>query len=142
MRRLIRFLVAAVALVGVSATAAEFERVDPQSLGFSSERLERPDALINEKVTAGMFPGADTIFRIYSMTKLVVSVMTMMLVEEGKILLADPVHKYLPESKEMTVATDIAADKTIETKPAKRPMRVHNLLRHSAGHDAGVQPCH
>jgi len=161
MRLLVRFFAVAITLTDVSATAAEFERVDPQSLGFSAERLERLDALIKEKVAAGMFPGAvtmilrdgkvahlssigkrtpggpamtdDTIFRIYSMTKPVVSVMTMMLVEEGKILLADPVHKYLPEFKEMTVATGVAADKSIETRPAKRAMRVHDLLRHSAG---------
>ncbi|MFK7964108.1 MAG: serine hydrolase domain-containing protein [Burkholderiaceae bacterium] len=161
MKTMTRYLAAAICSIGLTATAAEFEKTDPQSLGFSTERLERLDALVTKKIEAGLFPGAvtmilrdgkvahlsalgkrtpdgapmteDTIFRIYSMTKPIVSVMTMMLVEEGRVLLGDPVHKYLPEFKEMTVATGVAADEKIETTPAKRPMRVHDLLRHSAG---------
>ena len=68
----------------------------------------------------------DTIFRIYSMTKPMASVAAMILVEDGKLQLSDPVSKYLPAFKDMTALTATG------TEPA-RPMTVQDLLRHTSG---------
>jgi CubicO group peptidase (beta-lactamase class C family) len=70
---------------------------------------------------------ADTIFRIYSMTKPLVSVAAMLLVEDGVVQLTDPVSKFLPPFKEVKVSTGAAE------VPAERQMTVQDLLRHSAG---------
>ena len=81
-------------------------------------------------------PGAETIFRIFSMTKPVVSVVAMTLVEEGKLDLDAPVSKYLPEYANLQVWQ---ADGT--TKPATRPMLVRNLMSHTSGLIYGfIQP--
>lgn len=69
----------------------------------------------------------DDIFRIASMTKPIVSVALMMLHEEGKFKLNDPVYKYIPEFKNLTVK------KRKKTKPVKNHVKVVDLLRHSAG---------
>jgi CubicO group peptidase (beta-lactamase class C family) len=73
----------------------------------------------------------DTIFRIYSMTKPIVSVATMMLWEEGRFLLSDPVAKYLPELGSVKVA--VARGAEIEQVEADRPMTIQDLLRHTSG---------
>lgn len=73
----------------------------------------------------------DAIFRIYSMTKPVVSVATMMLVEQGRLLLGDPVHKHLPAFADQQVAQRI--DGQIQLLPVERPATVQDLLRHTAG---------
>ena len=70
---------------------------------------------------------ADTIFRIYSMTKPIVSVAAMILVEDGKLQLTDPVAKWLPAFKDVKVWTDGGE------VAAQRPMTVQDLLRHTAG---------
>ena len=72
----------------------------------------------------------DSIFRIYSMTKPIVSVATMMLVEQGKLLLSDPVSKYLPEYAKQQVAVEDGGQ--VSFAPAK-PATVQDLLRHTAG---------
>ena len=148
-------------VVAVPALAADLPRVDPAAVGLSADRLERLDAAIQSRIDAGDFPGAvvmvardgkvahlgafgartpggedmteDSIFRIFSMTKPIVSVAAMMLVEEGKLDLSTPIHNYLPEFKEMTVATGKADDGSIESEPVNRPITVHDLLRHTAG---------
>jgi len=79
---------------------------------------------------------ADDIFRIYSMTKPIVSVAAMMLVEEGKIELDAPVSKYIPAFADMKVGveqTGPLGQKTLELVPAQRAMTVHDLLRHTSG---------
>ena len=144
---------------------------DPEALGFSSSRLARIAAWQQTQVDAGAFSGAvaaiarngkvaylravgfrdraktislqsDAIFWIASMTKPVTSVAAMMLVEEGKLDLAAPVHQYLPEFRGTTVAVetrDAATGKTdITYEPQKRPMIVEDLLRHTAGLIHGV----
>lgn len=73
----------------------------------------------------------DSIFRIYSMTKPIVSLGAMMLVEQGRLLLADPVAKFLPEFAKMQVAQ--VKDSRIELRPAHQPITVQDLLRHTAG---------
>ena len=73
----------------------------------------------------------DAIFRIYSMTKPIVSVAVMMLMEQGKLLLNDPVAKYLPEYAAQKVAVQI--DGTLELRDLQQPATVQDLLRHTAG---------
>ena len=74
---------------------------------------------------------SDAIFRIYSMTKPIVCVAAMTLIEEGKLLLADPVAKYLPAFTEMKVGVE--RDGALELVPAKRPITIHDLMRHTSG---------
>lgn len=141
---------------------------DPQSLGFSPERLARIDSFITEKyLTPGRMPCAqvlvarhgeivhefvggqrdlarslpaqsDTLFRIYSMTKPVTNIAFMMLVEEGKVALDDPVHRFIPEWKDLGVfAAGVAGG--FMTKPVARPMQMVDLLRHTSGLTYGFQ---
>ena len=139
---------------------------NPEQLGFSSERLQRLTDAYQGYVDRGELPGAvlliargdkiaylraigyqdrdkktpmktDAIFRLASMTKPIVSVAVMMLVEEGRIDLAAPVSKYIPEFADLKVGVetiDPATGKpTLNLVPQKRPMIVQDLLRHTAG---------
>ena len=138
-------------------------------LGFSPERLARIDRFLDEKYVApgrlagtltmvarhgdiahlgltghadvarGLPMAADTIFRIYSMTKPVTSVALMMLVEEGRIALEDPVHRYIPEWKNLAVFAAGTHRTGFQTTPVTRPMQVVDLLRHTAGLTYGFQ---
>jgi CubicO group peptidase (beta-lactamase class C family) len=133
----------------------------PESVDVSPERLARIRPAIQSEIDAGRMPGAvvmiarkgrlvyseaigfqdkaagkpmtaDAIFRIYSMTKPLASVGAMMLVEEGRIQLTDPLSKYLPQFAKMDVlVTGPDGRKTRE--PAKRQITIHDLLRHTAG---------
>ncbi|MFZ2091112.1 MAG: serine hydrolase domain-containing protein [Pseudolabrys sp.] len=141
------------------------ETATPEQLGMSSARLERIAEALKKEVSDGKLPGAvvivarkgkivysgatgfqdkaankpmaaNSIFRIYSMTKPLVSVAAMMLVEDGVIQLTDPVSKFLPAFKDMqvSVATTGADGKvTYSNVPAVRPIIVQDLLRHSSG---------
>lgn len=81
----------------------------------------------------------DTIFRIYSMTKPITSVAFMMLVEEGRVALDDPVHRFIPEWKSLGVFTG-GIDKTgFQTTMPARPMLIIDLLRHTSGLTYGFQ---
>jgi CubicO group peptidase (beta-lactamase class C family) len=73
----------------------------------------------------------DSIFRIYSMTKPIVSTAVMLLMEQGKLLLSDPVAKYLPEFAEVKVA--VVQDGSTTLRPPGWPPTVHDLLRHTSG---------
>jgi CubicO group peptidase (beta-lactamase class C family) len=80
----------------------------------------------------------DTIVRMYSMTKAITGVAAMILYEEGKFSLNDPVSKYLPEFTNMTVAhesLDPAGKRIYNTTPAERPITVRDLFRHTSGLD-------
>ncbi|QUD86620.1 serine hydrolase domain-containing protein [Phenylobacterium montanum] len=81
---------------------------------------------------------ADTLFRIYSMTKPVTSVAFMMLVEQGLVALDDPVAKYIPAWKNLGVY-DGGFMETFRTKPCERPMLIVDLLRHTSGLTYGFQ---
>jgi CubicO group peptidase (beta-lactamase class C family) len=137
----------------------------PEEVGFLSTRLKRLSDRLNEGVQKGEIPGAvvliarngkivmfdafgfrdretkapmktDTIFRIASMTKPIVSVAAMILVEEGKLSLADPVSKYIPAFAETKVATQRKnPDGTVEQalEPQIRPMTIQDLMRHTSG---------
>jgi len=166
MNRLQRFIasVALWALACV-AFAADLPRATPESVGLSSARLENIRKVLDAKVDAGEFPGyvalvarrgkvawfesygmqnpntkqpmtRESIFRIYSMTKPITSVAALMLVEEGKIKLSDPVSLYLPELAKLEVAVNADTAKTpaeIQTRAAKSPIRVLDLLLHTSG---------
>ena len=73
----------------------------------------------------------DAIFRIYSMTKPIVSVAAMMLVEEGRLLITDPVSKYIPAFANTKVGV-VNGDK-LDLAPLKRPITVQDLMRHTSG---------
>ena len=141
----------------------------PNALGFDPRRLAAIDDFLDQKyVQTGRLPGVltmvarhgeiahlgvrgfadverglkladDTIFRIYSMTKPLTSVALMMLVEEGKIALDDPVHRYIPEWKTLGVFAAGTHRTGFQTTPVKRPMLVVDLLRHTAGLTYGFQ---
>jgi CubicO group peptidase (beta-lactamase class C family) len=137
----------------------------PEEVGFSAARLKRLSDRINEGVKAGELPGAvvliarngkvvmheaygfrdkdanapmktDTIFRIASMTKPIVAVSALMLMEEGKLSLADPVSKYIPAFADTKVALKKKNDdgtEEIVQEPQFRPMTVQDLMRHTSG---------
>jgi CubicO group peptidase (beta-lactamase class C family) len=100
-------------------------------------RLVYSEAIGSQDGQAGKPMPKDAIFRIYSMTKPLVSVAAMMLVEEGKIQLTDPVSKFLPTLKQMQVsmphADPVLARMTYTLVSAEREMTVQDLLRHTAG---------
>jgi CubicO group peptidase (beta-lactamase class C family) len=155
------------ALLVVPAFAQEPKQVNrPEELGFATDRLERITNAFQGYVDNGQLPGAvvlivrndkiayfkafgyrdrdrkvamttDSIFRIASMTKPIVSAAAMSLVEEGRLDLAAPVSQYLPEFKDLQVQTehrDPATGKTeLVLEPQIRPMIVQDLLRHTAG---------
>src|SRR5262249_6961683 len=78
----------------------------------------------------------DDIFRIYSMSKPIVSVAAMMLVEEGKLVLDAPVSRYIPAFANVKVGvekTDAQGQKSLELVAPRRPMTVQDLLRHTSG---------
>ncbi len=137
------------------------ERAAPESLGFTRAGLNRLTAALSEQIERQRLPGAvamivrrgklayfealglrdpvsadamrpDSLFRIYSMTKPLVSVAAMMLFDEGRLFLSDPVAKYLPEFKDTPVGV-VQADGQIEHVPAARAMTVQDLLRHTSG---------
>src|SRR6202012_5126965 len=80
----------------------------------------------------------DTIYRIYSMTKPITSVAFMMLFEEGKVALDEPVAKYIPEWKNLGVFVAVSHPAFL-TRPLSRPMLIVDLLRHTSGPTYGFQ---
>lgn len=132
----------------------------PETVGLSAERLGRLSEKLAERVAAGHIPGAsaiivrhdrvayqevfgvrdpvagdamqaDSLFRIYSMTKAIVSVALMMLWEEGRFLLNEPVSKYVPAFADQKVLVE--RDGKTELVPVHRPATVQDLLRHTSG---------
>lgn len=137
------------------------------ALGFDQARLRRLDAVIDETIAKKQLAGGviyiardgriaqlkaygqqdiekgkamstDAIFRIASMSKAVTTVAVMMLYEEGRFMLHDPVSKYIPAFKNSVVAVPPPADgsavgKKFVTVPAKRPIQIRDLLTHTAG---------
>src|SRR3982075_2166034 len=89
------------------------------------------DALGKQNPAASTPMAHNTIFRIFSMTKPIVSVGIMMLLEEGYFLLNDPVAKYIPEFADQKVGVE--NNGKLELVPVKRPMTVQDLLRHTSG---------
>jgi CubicO group peptidase (beta-lactamase class C family) len=140
----------------------------PESAGMSQTAFDRiEDHLKRRYIDAGRFPGAqllvyrrgkvvhskvqgfadverkapvkdDTIYRIYSMTKPITSVAFMMLFEEGRVALDEPVAKYIPEWKNLGVFV-AGSHPAFLTRPPSRPMLIVDLLRHTAGLTYGFQ---
>jgi CubicO group peptidase (beta-lactamase class C family) len=90
-----------------------------------------------QDIDSGVPMSKDSIFRIYSMTKPITSVAVMMLFEEGRFLLNDPVSKYLPEFKDLEVGVEevdeATGEKVMTTVPAEREVSIRDLLRHTSG---------
>ena len=151
--------------------AAPLPEAGPEQVGMSPQRLEQITAVFKRGVEAGDMPGVvimvardgklvysqavgmqdptrgtpmtlDSIFRIYSMTKPIVSVGAMTLVEEGKLGLHEPVSKYLPEFKDMLVGVEsfnaAMGTSSFQTVAAKRQITIQDLLRHTSGITYGV----
>jgi CubicO group peptidase (beta-lactamase class C family) len=137
------------ALAASSTSAAE----DAKSQGFSPERLERVTRYLQTAIDKGQYAGAvtliarrghivqwqgvgyrrDAIFQIYSMTKPITSVAALLLLEEGRLQLEDPVSRFLPEFASMQV---LEAGKD-SPRPAARAITIRHLLTHTAGFAAG-----
>jgi CubicO group peptidase (beta-lactamase class C family) len=144
----------------------------PQEVGLDPAALARLSAALTDRVASGHIPGAvaliarhgkiayleafgsqdpalekpmgtDAIFRIYSMTKAIVSVGVMMLWEQGRLLLGDPVSKYIPAFRKTKVG--IVTDGELTQAPLDRPITIQDLLRHTSGltyEFLGVTPVH
>ncbi len=131
----------------------------PEEVGLSSERLAKLSAVMRHEIETKHVPGVsmlisrqgklayrehlglmrpggppmreDAIFRIYSMTKPIVSVAVMMLVEEGRLFIADALAKFIPEFANPKVGVEKSGK--LELVPAKRAITVQDLLRHTSG---------
>lgn len=150
-----------VLLLVVAARPEGLEVVNPEEVGLASDRLARIDAVMEEHIASRQIAGAvtlvarrgaiahfkaygmrdveakrpmrtDTLFRIASMTKPVTSVAVMMLYEEGRFLLSDPVSLYLPEFAQMKVLPPEGSAET-ELQPARGPITIRHLLTHTSG---------
>jgi CubicO group peptidase (beta-lactamase class C family) len=134
--------------------------VKPESLGLSPSRLQRMSDVFRREIDKGTMPGAtvmvarggqigwfdalgtqnpadsramaqDSIFRIFSMTKPIVSIGVMMLLEEGAFLLDDPLAKFIGEFADQKVGVE--NNGKLELVPLKRPITIQDLLRHTSG---------
>ena len=137
----------------------------PPAPTFSRAALDRIGDYIRNEVTTGKIPGAilliqqhgkpiyfesfgvrdpatgqpmtpDTIFQVYSMSKVVTSVAAMMLIDEGRLSLDDPVAKYIPAFADTKVGVDLsdeAGQPPLKLDPLKRPITIKDLLRHTSG---------
>lgn len=132
----------------------------PAELGFCPQRLGRLHAAFQSEIDRQRLPGAvmvvarhgrfavcdslgrldpahatpmapDALFRIYSMTKPLVSVAAMVQVEQGALLLSDPITRWLPEFAATPVAVEV--DGVVQLRPVAQPATVQDLLRHTAG---------
>lgn len=152
----------------VQAATPAIVAASPESVGFSAEGLKKLDAHMQGLVDTGHLPGVttmlvrhgkvvnyqvhgkkgfdgppmtkDTVFRIYSQTKPVTGVAMMILYEEGKWKLDDPVSKYVPEFASLRVFKGVNADGSFDTIPADRPPTMRELMSHSAGFAYGLNP--
>lgn len=164
-RRFVCFLLLA-AVVG-SAGAADLGSARPENVGMSSQRLGRLTTEMKALTDRGVIPGVvtmvakdgkvvhfeaagkrelengspmkkDTIFRIYSMTKPITGVAMMILFEQGKWQLNDPVSKHIPEFANLQVAKVDPANGTVTNVPQNHPMTMRELMSHTGGITYGV----
>lgn len=146
----------------------QLSEASPESVGISSERLARIDKMCEEEVANGNLPGIvslvarkgkivqwkafgmadnqsgkkmerDAIFRIASQSKAITSTAVMMLWEEGKFQLDDPISKYIPEFKNPQILESFKyEDTTFTTKPAESEITIRHLITHTSGIGYGV----
>lgn len=164
MTTLLRLLTALTCLVTLTASAAD---ASPESLGFDKDRLARLDRYLVDQIDSGHIPGAvvllarhgqiaefrafgqadpdrgtamdkDTIFRVYSQTKVVTGVAMMMLFEQGKWHFDDPVTRFIPEFSSLRVLKRVKDDGSFELEDLQRPPTMRELLTHSAGFAYGL----
>ena len=163
--KFIALLSAVAFLAAPVAWGRGLESGKPEDAGMSSERLAKMGEVFKKEIQEGKIPGAvimiarkgkvayheafgyqdksvektmakDTIFRIYSMTKALASVGAMILVEDGKVQLTDPVSKFLPEFKSLQVSVqrnDALGQATFGAVAAEKQPTIQDLLRHTAG---------
>jgi len=141
--------------------AGQAESPSTVAAGFSREKLQRVGDYIRNEIAAGKIPGAviliqqhgqpvyfesfglrdvesrrpmtaDSIFRLYSMSKAITSVAAMMLVDDGKLRLDDPLSKYIPAFAEAKVGVE-QPDGKLVLEPLQRPITIEDLLRHTSG---------
>ena len=162
-----------IALPGATISAETPRAAKPEDVGISSQRLQRIHALVQHSIDAGNFSGAvtlvarsgkiahfeaqglmdietkkpmakDAMFRIMSMTKPVVGVAVLMMIEEGKVRLNDPISRFIPEFKDQKVgvllpnqpaapAGQRGAAPKFYPVPAEREITVKDLLTHTSG---------
>ena len=149
-------------LTAVPLLAGSVPRGKPEESGMSTERLRRIHEAVERHIDAGEISGAvtivarrgrlvhyeahgwmdleskrpmekDAIFRIASMSKPITGVAAMMMLEEGKLRLGDPVSKFLPEFKESTVAIPKGKTGEFYVVPADRELTIRDLLTHTNG---------
>jgi CubicO group peptidase (beta-lactamase class C family) len=147
-------------LASIAPKTPSLPEAKPETLGLSRPRLQAMSDAFKREIDKGTVPGVtvlvarrgqigwfealgrqnpatlapmalDSIFRLFSMTKPIVSVGVMMLVEDGRFLLSDPVAKFIPEFANQQVG--VINDGRLELVPLKRPMTVQDLLRHTSG---------
>ena len=162
MRRVTRALVVAFALIAPAAWTQPLPKATPESVGMSTERLNRMhagmQALVDthqaggivtlvardgkmvdlqafgfQDVDARTIMKSDSIFRIASMSKPITSVAAMMLFEEGKLALSDPVSRFIPAFRDMKVLTRGGQGGETTITPARRQITVRDLLTHRSG---------
>jgi CubicO group peptidase (beta-lactamase class C family) len=160
-RRRLLSLIGAVVVAVATLAADQLPTSSPQSQGISPERLERLHAFLGEEIEAKRYSGGvllvarngrvvdwrafglrdresglamekDTIVRIYSMSKIITTVAAMILVEDGRIRLDDPVEKYLPSLAKRRVWAG-GTEKKPAPVAAKRPITIKHLLTHTSG---------
>jgi CubicO group peptidase (beta-lactamase class C family) len=152
----------------VAVRAQALPTASPEAVGLDSERLERLSEAMDAYVEQGLLPGGvvlvarrggiaflqafgerdreagdamatDDLFRIASQSKAIVSVAVMILQEEGRLVISDPVSRYLPEFAETTVASRTPGG-GYEIVPAERPITLRDLLTHTSGVSYGSGP--
>ena len=171
-RTLLTAALLASTLLTAPASAAPVARsASPESVGFDAARLKRLDDYMAKVVADGRVAGMttllarhgkvvefntygraslasgapmskDAIFRIYSMSKPLTGVAMMILYEEGRWGLDDPVTKFVPEFKTLKVMTGVGADGQITTTEMKRPPTMREVMSHTAGFGYGLADQH
>ena len=150
-----------------TAPASALERVAPEEVGMDSKRLSRVTQAMQDLVDRGLLVGAvtlaardnkvmhfesvgyrdkeagaamtnDALFRIYSMTKPITGVALMILYEEGKFKLSDPVEQHIPEMKDLRVYVGTNPDGSMITEEANHKMTIRELMSHTGGLSYGI----
>jgi CubicO group peptidase (beta-lactamase class C family) len=157
-------VLALVSVAGTARAELPVPTAKPEEVGLSSAQLKKIEEATAKNIDEGIIPGAvmlvarrgkvawisvqgkrepngdamklDSIFRIYSMTKPMVTTALMQMVEEGRLQVTDPVSKFLPSIGQMKVATEVTGSDfkpVLRLADPTRPMTVQDLMRHSAG---------
>jgi CubicO group peptidase (beta-lactamase class C family) len=165
-RLLQRVAVGAIAATLAATAAAELPVARPEDVGISSERLARLDAALQKEVDSGAKAGivaliarrgyvvhekaygfaelesrtpmtTEHLFRLFSMTKPITSVALLMLYEEGRFQLGDPLEKHIPAFKDLKVFAGLDGSGAMRLEEPKRKPTIHDVLRHTAGFGYG-----